>query len=98
MVTTSPLLEAQSMSAYAAWKSYLVANRMRIDLRSMTLSTLNNPQSGNWPDLQGKAHDCRMCVSWLAFEFARAFDAATPHGQRRASLAWIQQDDSTFEC
>ena len=79
-------------SAFGAWRSYLRMNKFRIDARELTLSMLGNPQKDdNWADLNGKAHDCRMCVGWLAEETQRVSDVTTPYGRMRAALAWTTQ-------
>lgn len=83
-------------SAFGAWSAYLRVNKFRIDASRLSLSMLSNPQSGNWPDLNGKAHDCRMCIGWLAVETQRSPDFDTPYGRMRAALAWTAQ--ANFTC
>ena len=82
-------------SAFGAWKAFLAGRRQRIDARKISLGMLGNPQKGNYPDLQCKAHDTRMCVSWLDQETRRATDVHTEYGQRRATLACVQQAECT---
>jgi hypothetical protein len=60
---------------------------------SFTCANLGNPQKpGKYPELHCKAHDVRMCVSWLADETQRSTDIGYDYGKRRSALAWSQQD------
>jgi hypothetical protein len=85
-------------SAFAAWKSWLRAKGFYIDSSCFTLASLGSPTSfGKYPELRCKAHDCRMCVSWLSEECQKASDLQTAWGKHRGALAHAQQDSKHIQ-
>ena len=66
---------------------------MTLSHHGFTMKSLNNPVGGNkYPCLSTKAHDCRQIMKWLVHEVSKARDLGSERGQRRAALAWTQND------
>ena len=75
---------------YCALVSYCRSFGLKIDMRSMTPGTLGVSKLKLSPELNCKAHDCRVIVGWIEGECSRASDRNTPHGAHRHALAWSQ--------
>ena len=76
---------------HAFWSltSYCRRYKLKLCLRQFTPHTFSSPDS---PELNSKAHDCRIMVGWLAKECLTSPDVHSAAGKRRLAIAYWQRE------
>lgn len=79
-------------SAHSRFFAWCCSQGVRCSQPRFTPGRLGMSEATNYPCLDGKAHNMRIVTAWLADETQLAADLASPHGQKRAALAYLQGD------